>query len=70
VSGGVAKARAIAAALRGGFCNCLVTDAHAARAALESHREWSTHRSGRLDLEDQRTRRGPFTEDVEKPAAD
>ena len=35
VSGGVSKARAIAAALRGGFCNCLVTDAKAAQMVLE-----------------------------------
>jgi deoxyribonucleoside regulator len=35
VSGGVAKARAIAAALRGGFCTCLVTDARAAQMVLE-----------------------------------
>lgn len=41
VSGSVSKARAIAAALRGGFCTCLVTDAHAAEAALELQRERS-----------------------------
>ena len=35
VSGGVAKARAIVAALRGGFCNCLITDAKTAQKALE-----------------------------------
>ena len=35
VSGGVAKARAIAAALRGGYCNCLVTDAKAAQCVLD-----------------------------------
>jgi len=35
VSGSVSKARAIAAALRGGFCNCLVTDAKAAQMVLE-----------------------------------
>jgi deoxyribonucleoside regulator len=35
VSGGVAKARAIAAALRGGYCNCLVTDAKAAQLVLD-----------------------------------
>ncbi len=34
VSGSVSKARAIAAALRGGFCNCLVTDANAAQVVL------------------------------------
>ncbi|MEZ4768572.1 MAG: sugar-binding domain-containing protein [Caldilineales bacterium] len=34
VSGSVAKAKAIAAALRGGFCNCLVTDAWAAQMVL------------------------------------
>lgn len=35
VSGGVPKARAIAAALRGGYCNCLVTDAKAAQMVLD-----------------------------------
>jgi DNA-binding transcriptional regulator LsrR (DeoR family) len=35
VSGGVAKARAIVAGLRGGFCTCLVTDAKAAQMVLE-----------------------------------
>ena len=35
VAGGVPKARAIAAALRGGFCSCLVTDAKAAQMVLE-----------------------------------
>ena len=35
VSGGVAKARAIAAALRGGFCSCLVIDAKEAQMVLE-----------------------------------
>jgi DNA-binding transcriptional regulator LsrR (DeoR family) len=35
VSGGVAKARAILAGLRGRYCNCLVTDALAARMVLE-----------------------------------
>jgi deoxyribonucleoside regulator len=39
VSGSVSKARAIAAALRGGFCTCLVTDARAAQAVLELQRE-------------------------------
>jgi len=39
VSGSVSKARAIAAALRGGYCNCLVTDAHAAQAVLSLQRE-------------------------------
>jgi DNA-binding transcriptional regulator LsrR (DeoR family) len=34
VSGSVSKARAIAAALRGGYCNCLITDARAAQAVL------------------------------------
>lgn len=38
VSGSVSKARAIAAALRGGFCTCLVTDAKAAQMALEENR--------------------------------
>jgi deoxyribonucleoside regulator len=41
VSGSVAKARAIAAALRGGLCNCLVTDAHAAQAVLKLQREYT-----------------------------
>ena len=41
VSGSVVKARAITAALRGGFCNCLVTDAHAAQAVLELQRQRS-----------------------------
>jgi len=35
VSGGVPKARAIAAALRGGYCNCLVTDAKTAQMVLD-----------------------------------
>jgi len=39
VSGGVPKAKAIAAALRGGLVNCLVTDARAAQAVLQLHRE-------------------------------
>jgi len=39
VSGGVPKARAIAAALRGGYCTCLVTDALAAQAVLEMEHE-------------------------------
>jgi deoxyribonucleoside regulator len=43
VSGSVVKARAITAALRGGFCNCLVTDAHAARAVLEIQRQRTYH---------------------------
>lgn len=34
VSGSVSKARAIAAALRGGYCNCLITDAKAAQVVL------------------------------------
>ena len=47
VSGSVSKARAIAAALRGGFCNCLVTDAKAAQMVLElsaspSARDWKS----------------------------
>lgn len=42
VSGSVPKARAIAAALRGGLCNCLVTDARAAEAVLQLHREQPT----------------------------
>ena len=41
VSGSVVKARAITAALRGGFCSCLVTDAHAAQAVLELQRRRS-----------------------------
>lgn len=48
VSGSVGKARAIAAALRGGFCSCLVTDARAAEAVLERAR--STARKGRGDV--------------------
>ncbi len=39
VSGGAPKARAIAAALRGRLCNCLVTDARAAEAVLRLQRE-------------------------------
>ncbi len=39
VSGSVAKARAIEAAVRGGLVSCLVTDALAAEAVLELHRE-------------------------------
>jgi DNA-binding transcriptional regulator LsrR (DeoR family) len=35
VSGGVAKARAILAGLRGRYCTCLVTDARAAQLVLE-----------------------------------
>jgi deoxyribonucleoside regulator len=35
VSGGVAKARAILAGLRGRYCNCLVTDTRAAQMVLE-----------------------------------
>jgi deoxyribonucleoside regulator len=35
VSGGVAKARAILAGLRGRYCNCLVTDARAAQVVLD-----------------------------------
>jgi deoxyribonucleoside regulator len=35
VSGGVAKARAILAGLRGRYCNCLVTEARAAQMVLE-----------------------------------
>ena len=35
VSGGVAKARAILAGLRGRYCNCLITDASAAQMVLE-----------------------------------
>jgi deoxyribonucleoside regulator len=45
ISGSVSKARAIAAALRGGFCNCLVTDANAAKAVLELQREYSARRT-------------------------
>lgn len=37
VSGGIAKATAIHAALLGRFCNCLITDATAARAILHMH---------------------------------
>ncbi len=35
VSGGVPKARAIAAALRGRYCNCLITDAKAAQMVID-----------------------------------
>jgi len=53
VSGSVAKAKAITAALRGGFCNCLVTDTYAAQAVLEIHRESSTPRTGSRGVEGQ-----------------
>lgn len=46
VSGGVNKARAILAGLRGRFCSCLVTDARAAQAVLELQRQ-SARQSGR-----------------------
>jgi DNA-binding transcriptional regulator LsrR (DeoR family) len=39
VSGGVSKARAILAGLRGRYCTCLVTDARAAQAVLELQRQ-------------------------------
>ena len=39
VSGGVSKARAILAGLRGHYCTCLVTDARAAQAVLELQRQ-------------------------------
>jgi deoxyribonucleoside regulator len=39
VSGGTAKARAILAALRGRYSNCLVTDARAAEAVLKMNLE-------------------------------
>jgi deoxyribonucleoside regulator len=39
VSGGVNKAHAILGGLRGRYCTCLVTDARAAQAVLELHRE-------------------------------
>ena len=39
VSGGVAKARAILAGLRGRYCNCLITDARAAQRVLELARQ-------------------------------
>jgi len=39
VSGGKNKAQAILAGLRGRYCTCLVTDAGAAHAVLELHRE-------------------------------
>jgi DNA-binding transcriptional regulator LsrR (DeoR family) len=39
VSGSVSKARAIYAALRGHFCNCLITDAFAAQAVLDIKKE-------------------------------
>lgn len=38
VSGSASKARSIAAALRGGFCNCLVTDSKAAQLVLADNR--------------------------------
>lgn len=41
VSGSISKARAIHAAMRGGFCNCLVTDASAAQAVLDITKERS-----------------------------
>jgi len=47
VSGSVSKAKAIAAALRGGFCNCLVTDAYAAQAVLKLQRKRSSYRTSR-----------------------
>jgi deoxyribonucleoside regulator len=56
VSGSISKARAINAALRGGFCSCLVTDAHAAQAVLALQRERSPSRTGRGDGEDQSIR--------------
>lgn len=45
VSGGTGKARAILAGLRGHYCTCLVTDAHAARLVLELHRQANAERS-------------------------
>jgi deoxyribonucleoside regulator len=39
VSGGVSKARAILAGLRGRYCTCLVTDARAAQVVLELQRQ-------------------------------
>jgi deoxyribonucleoside regulator len=39
VSGGISKARAILAGLRGRYCTCLVTDARAAQAVLELQRQ-------------------------------
>ena len=39
VSGGVGKARAILAGLRGGYCTCLVTDARTAQLVLELQRQ-------------------------------
>jgi len=39
VSGGVAKARAILAGLRGRYCNCLITDTRAAQMVLELARQ-------------------------------
>ena len=39
VSGSIPKARAIVAALRGGFVGCLVTDANTAQAVLQLHRQ-------------------------------
>lgn len=40
VSGGLPKARAIAAALRGRHCNCLITDARAAQVVLDLARSY------------------------------
>ncbi len=50
ISGSVSKARAIAAALRGGYCNCLVTDANAAQAVLELQREYTVQRTSRASI--------------------
>lgn len=45
VSGGFAKTKAIHAALLGGFCSCLVTDAVAARGVLQMHYERQSSRA-------------------------
>jgi deoxyribonucleoside regulator len=46
VSGGISKARAILAGLRGRYCTCLVTDARAAQVVLELHRAKRAGASG------------------------
>jgi DNA-binding transcriptional regulator LsrR (DeoR family) len=70
VSGSVAKARAIAAALRGGFCSCLVTDAHAAQTALALHREYTAHRTSHRQVEGQGSQRQPSVEAGVRSTAD
>jgi DNA-binding transcriptional regulator LsrR (DeoR family) len=70
VSGGIAKAGAIAAALRGGFCSCLVTDAHAAQAALALHREYTARRTGHWHIEGQGGQGQPLVEAGARSIAD